>query len=141
MIVSRKYLAMVIMLLAGVMAAPASTNVELNSTSVIIPRKAYANDCGPSTFNDASSPGSTLVSDSQNLAANVISPSDTYVAWRGTNIIGQSGTCAFAITGNSKIRVGSVGGQNIIDIINSSIDQFQWVGLVGAEGGMSWQLG
>jgi hypothetical protein len=51
----------------------------------------------------------------------------------------QYGTCAFGINGDSSANAAYIGNQDIIDLINSSIQKFSWEGKVGAKGHMSCQ--
>jgi hypothetical protein len=102
------------------------------------------NDCGTSTFTDATSDASPLVTDCQHIVTNI---AGTQGSWEVEAAIGhqhqlvQYGTCAFGVTGTK--GTGDVdfhvGAQDIVDLINSSIQKFAWKGLVGASGNMACQ--
>lgn len=99
-------------------------------------------DCGASTFVDQTSSASPLVSDCQQLVKNI---QGTDGEWEVENAIGsqhqlvQFGECKFVVQGqgkNGNIDF-HVGAQDIVDIINDSIQKFGGIGRVGAKGVMS----
>lgn len=118
-----------------------TTSGEANYPCAVPPSP---NDCGTSTFTDAISDASPLVTDCQQIVANI---AGTDGSWEVEAAVGkqhqlvQSGTCAFGVTGT--IGMGDVafhvGAQDIVDLINSSVQTFAWNGLVGASGSMSCQ--
>jgi len=131
-------------LLASVNAVAVTKNRR--SPSVLFTESAddSINDCGDSSFVDASSSGSPLVSDCLQIAANIAGGG----TWEVDSLpiqhqLVQYGTCAFGVTANGDNFLNSywyyVGNQDIIDLIHSSIDLFQWYGLVGASGYMNCQ--
>jgi Ecp2-like pathogen effector protein (putative necrosis-inducing factor) len=100
------------------------------------------NDCGASTFVDQTSDASPTVADCLHIVANIQS---TQGEWEVENAVGEQhqivgfGTCNFGVQGDGKngnidFHVGS---QDIVDIINSSIQMFGGSGKVGAKGEMS----
>jgi hypothetical protein len=102
-------------------------------------------ECGTSTFTDATSSASPLVTDCQQIVTNI---AGTQGLWEVESAIKndqhqlvQFGTCAFGVTGT--IGTGdvdfNVGAQDIVDIINTSIQMFASNGLVGASGNMTCQ--
>ncbi|KAH8703812.1 hypothetical protein BGW36DRAFT_288853 [Talaromyces proteolyticus] len=127
----------------------AATAVDASSTTSGEPNYPCAvppspNDCGTSTFTDATSGGSPLVSDCQQIVTNI---AGTQGSWEVESSVGkqhqlvQYGTCAFGVTGTT--GTGDVdfhvGAQDIVDLINSSIKMFASNGLVGASGNMACQ--
>ncbi|KAH8649114.1 glycoside hydrolase superfamily, partial [Xylariales sp. PMI_506] len=99
------------------------------------------NYCGASSFTDDTSSASPTVSDCQQIVTNIQLGGDWTVSSSGVQSqLVQFGTCAFGIQGQG-LPVGNVdfttGNQDIIDIINAAISQFQFNGLVGAKGTMS----
>lgn len=136
-------LATLAMLLASAMAAPlrhTPTNENKVSPSVIFKRDAV-NDCGDSSFENQTTGGSPAVEDCLQIAANIAGGG----TWEVEDIafdqhqLVQYKTCALGVTGVATEGAGAflIGNQDIIDLINSSIDQFQWNGLVGAKGYMT----
>lgn len=96
--------------------------------------QASINDCGDSTFVNQSSGGSPKVPDCQQLAKN-INGGGTWTIWpTGQHQLAQYGTCAFGA--ETDAGWANIGNQDIIDLINSSIQRFQWNGLVGSKGRM-----
>lgn len=127
--------------------APGTTR-NANSPAVIFTAGSpgdWINDCGDSSFTNRSSGGSPRVDDCRQIAANINGGG----TWEVENFAGsqhqlvQYGTCAFGVqgTGASNSVYFYVGNSDIIDLINSSIDKFQWNGLVGSEGVMNCQPG
>jgi hypothetical protein len=103
---------------------------------------ASPNECGTSTFTDETSDASPLVSDCQQIIANI---QGTNGKWspenvnENTNTIASAGTCHFDVQSNDPGN-GSVdyyvGAQDIIDLINSSIAMYASNGKVGSKGTM-----
>ncbi|ROW15174.1 hypothetical protein VPNG_03014 [Cytospora leucostoma] len=94
--------------------------------------------CGTSTFVDETSGASPTVSDCQQIAINIAAGGDWTVDSSGVqHQLVQYGTCAFGIQGQGS-PVGNVdftiGNQDIIDIITSSISMYGGDGQVGAKG-------
>lgn len=99
-------------------------------------------DCGDSTFVDQTSNASPKVSDCQQIVRNI---QGTDGEWGVENAIGaqhqlvQFGECKFGVQGqgkNGNVHF-KVGAQDIVDIINDSIQRFGGSGRVGAKGVMS----
>jgi hypothetical protein len=121
--------------------ASSTTSGEANYPCAVPPSP---NDCGTSTFTDATSDASPLVTDCQQIVTNI---AGTQGSWEVEAAVGdqhqlvQYGTCAFGVTGTT--GTGDVdfhvGAQDIVDIINSSIQMFASNGLVGASGNMACQ--
>ncbi|KAH7129015.1 putative necrosis-inducing factor-domain-containing protein [Dactylonectria macrodidyma] len=102
--------------------------------------RASINDCGDSTFINQSSGGSPTVNDCRQIAYNIRNGGTWTVGAGGEHHqLVQYGTCAFGAQGDGSINAAYIGNQDIIDLINSSIDKFQWNGLVGAKGSMGCQ--
>lgn len=119
-------------------AAPVSANPSAEVIHTLDARK-WINDCGLSTFENQSTSGSPHAADCHMITTN-IAGGGTWtiaVANRQSQLV-QFGTCAFGVTarGNCMTKIGN---SDIIDLINSSVDQFQWNGLVSAKGSMSCQ--
>jgi hypothetical protein len=136
-------------LLAATQAAPAASSLEARKS---------VNDCSDSTFINQSSGGSPTIGDCQTIARNIAGKlsfshevpkhSDSLDIGGGTWTVGlggehhqlvQAGTCAFGINGDSSANAAYIGNQDIIDLINTSIQRFSWEGKVGAKGHMSCQ--
>jgi hypothetical protein len=114
--------------------------VNESSPSVVFTPKPNnsVNDCGDSSFENKSSGGSPTVGDCLQIAANISGGGE----WEVENFAGEAhqlvqyGTCAFNVKGDGGAFDFHVGNQDIIDLIHSSIDKFQWNGLVGSKGDM-----
>jgi hypothetical protein len=101
------------------------------------------NDCKDSTFENETSDASPSVSDCRKIIDNI--QGDGSTDWT-TEVIGhnqreiaKAGSCAFGVEatktdGNVNFVVG---GQDVIDIINTAIEKFGSSGKVGAKGDMS----
>jgi hypothetical protein len=139
---SLKGLAAFAVLLAAAVAAPLDTTVT--TSNGVAPAVLFqsnfpsSNDeCGASTFINNSSPASPTVSDCLRIASNIALGGTWQVSVANLHKIVQYGTCAFGVTAVVGENVlFHVGNQDIIDLIHSSIDMFQWDGLVGAQGQM-----
>lgn len=101
------------------------------------------NDCGDSDFEDQTSDASPSVDDCRQIIKNIQGNTNTEwtVQFVGHNQreIAKAGGCSFGveaskINGNIKF---TVGGQDVIDIINTAIDKYGGGGRVGAQGRMS----
>ncbi|KAB8532537.1 hypothetical protein FH972_025482 [Carpinus fangiana] len=128
--------------LAVAQAAPlTSLNPTFAAKAKLVQRDSI-NDCGDSSFNNNSSDGSPTVADCQMIASN-ISGGGTWEVEQLTpsqHQLVQYGTCAFGVqTDDTSINGAYIGNQDIIDIINASIEQFEFNGLVGASGKMECQ--
>jgi hypothetical protein len=97
-------------------------------------------ECGTSSFTGATTDASPLVTDCQKIISNIGSQG----TWEVENFIEQQhqlvqfGTCAFGVKGttiNGNVNF-SVGSQDIVDLINLSIQMFTSNGKVGAGGDM-----
>ncbi|KAF2798688.1 hypothetical protein K505DRAFT_357263 [Melanomma pulvis-pyrius CBS 109.77] len=99
------------------------------------------NDCGDSTFVNKSSGGSPLIADCQQIARNIAGGGTWTVGAGGEqHQLVQYGTCAFGAAGaGSSANAAYIGNQDIIDLINTSIQKFAWFDKVGAEGKMGCQ--
>ncbi|KAJ5819791.1 hypothetical protein N7474_005382 [Penicillium riverlandense] len=94
------------------------------------------NDCGASTFVDETTGGSPTVSDCQQMMANIAGGGSWEVLDTTQRQLVQYGTCAFGANQDSDGGIIYVGNQDIIDLVTTAIDLFQWEGLVGAKGDM-----
>ena len=127
--IAAKFAVLFAAMLVNVNAAPTTPNRSvLNSV----------NDCGDSSFINQSSGGSPLISDCQMIQRNIAGGG----TWTTNAIVGQRqlvqyGTCAFGVTVRS--GTANVGNQDIIDIINTSIQMFSYEGRVGSKGTMPCQ--
>lgn len=118
-------------LLAGAHAVPPTIKRSADAS---------INDCGDSSFTDESSSGSPRIVDCQQIQANIAGGGTWTTLADGTpRQLVSYGTCAFNVeaTGTDIFRVGN---QDIIDLINSSIEKYSWNGLVGAKGTMPCQI-
>ncbi|KAH0599885.1 hypothetical protein MHUMG1_02675 [Metarhizium humberi] len=98
-------------------------------------------DCGASTFENHYSNGSPLVAYCRRIAANIANGGTWTVANLGHRQLVQYGTCALGVEvlrpfGTLSTRIGN---QDIIDLINESINRFQWQDKVGAAGNIMCQ--
>ncbi|PLB45066.1 hypothetical protein P170DRAFT_429776 [Aspergillus steynii IBT 23096] len=145
-------LALLVSLLLIVHSVP--THINRNS-AFIRGKRDWINNCGNSSFHNQSSEGSPAVSDCQQITTN-IAGGRTWTVWalnrtsvHSTNTttvkfpsiyyrkLASYGTCAFgAYSQDGGARVGT---SDIIDLINDSINRFQWSGMVGAKGSMKCQ--
>lgn len=125
-----------ITLLGLAQAAPAPSP----DPAVIFARDSI-NDCGDSSFENETSGGSPDVDDCKKIASNIAGGGTWKVtATGGQHQLVQYGTCAFGIEASgSSLNTAYIGNQDIIDVINASIDKFQSDGKVGAKGDMVCQ--
>lgn len=97
------------------------------------------NDCGDSSFINQSTGGSPLISDCQQITRNIAGSGTWPVAAGAQRQLVQYGTCALGAQLSNTANIAYVGNQDIIDLINTSIDKFSWDGKVGAKGVMDCQ--
>jgi hypothetical protein len=99
------------------------------------------NDCGDSSFENQTSGASPSVNDCLQIAANIGGGG----SWNVENELHhqhqlvQYGSCALGVQGSGDGAWFNVGNQDIIDLIHSSINMYQWNGLVGSKGSMPCQ--
>ncbi|KAF2664834.1 glycoside hydrolase family 18 protein [Microthyrium microscopicum] len=116
-----------------------STQTQANWPCVVA---ASPNLCGTSTFVGATSDASPLTTDCQQIVTNIVGTQGVWeveAAVHEQHQIVQAGTCAFGVqgsTGEGSVDF-SVGAQDIVDLINSSVQQFASNGKVGAGGNMA----
>ena len=147
-------------MLAVASCAPTSMDPRAQVVKYLEARDSI-NDCGDSSFTNESSSGSPTVSDCLQIATNIAGggtwvylPKSDFlcntICWQkvpqtfaliAQHQLVQYGTCAFGVTAGYQIGVAyvKIGNQDIIDLIHSSIDKFQWNGLVGAKGELQCQ--
>ncbi|KAJ4369601.1 hypothetical protein N0V83_005363 [Neocucurbitaria cava] len=118
-------------LLAATSASPVASKLDTRGS---------INDCGDSTFENQSSDGSPNISDCQQIATN-IAGGGTWTVAVGQHQLVQYGTCAFGVTPEDSLNYAYIGNQDIIDVINASIQKFSYNGKVGAKGVMGCQSG
>jgi hypothetical protein len=99
--------------------------------------------CGDSTFENETSGGSPLVEDCltiiKNIEENASTDYTTQVVGKNQRKIASHGSCAFGVeatTVNGNVNF-VTGGQDVIDIINESVNRFASGGRVGAKGNMN----
>ncbi|OIW29502.1 hypothetical protein CONLIGDRAFT_669360 [Coniochaeta ligniaria NRRL 30616] len=116
----------------------------VNSTNpiVFLPSDSI-NECSESTFTDQTSDASPKVDDCLRIATNIAGGGrwEVEAATGEQHQLVQWGTCAFGVKavppwGDAFFYVGN---QDIIDIINTSIQMFGGRGVVGSKGDMSCQ--
>ena len=98
-------------------------------------------DCDDSTFVDQTTDGSPTVEDCMGIINNIAGGDGE---WEVENVIAEQhqivgyGSCNFGVQGSgSAPNLGfKVGAQDIVDLIQSSIQKYEWNGKVGAEGVM-----
>lgn len=98
--------------------------------------------CGTSTFVDQTSSASPTVVDCMQLVQNIEGGTGSHEienALGEQHQIAQYGSCKFGVQGMGKHGniAFYVGDQDIVDIINTSVQKFSWNGLVSAKGMMS----
>ncbi|DAA73860.1 TPA_exp: Uncharacterized protein A8136_4063 [Trichophyton benhamiae CBS 112371] len=120
--------------------APQTPNEKPNDPDIVF-ALSPANDCGDSTFTNGSSPASPLAADCLKIASNIAAGGTWTVQVGGWHQLVQFGTCALGVRnagpGWHAIKVGN---QDIIDVINTSIQKFKWFDKVGASGEMPCQI-
>jgi hypothetical protein len=134
--------AVAVLLAASAEAAPVSgadTTLYKSHPSALFDKRGSINHCGESTFENKSSRGSPTVSDCLQITRNIAGGGTWRTAHGYHRQLVQHGTCAFGVDGDSGSYL--VGNQDIINLINDSVRQFQWKGLVGAKGVMGCQGG
>lgn len=114
--------------------APSSANAAAAAKATLEKRD---NDCGPSTFVDHTNSGSPTVADCECIE-NYAYANDN--SWNFLEIstwydVISCGTCVFGVQ-TADILPTYIGNEDIGDLIASSIADFQWFGLVGAQGVM-----
>ncbi|KAL3481105.1 putative necrosis-inducing factor-domain-containing protein [Aspergillus californicus] len=110
------------------------TTPNPTTPSTLFTKRDRITHCGTSTYENQSSGGSPLIDDCLQLAGNIASGGD-WTTWFWTRTIASYGTCGFSVwTGN--YEPDKIGNQDVITIIQESIRQFSWQGLVGARGEM-----
>lgn len=118
---------------AASIAAPVVRSSNHDEITPDLTKRESNNYCGDSSFENETTGGSPSVSDCQKIMSNIAGGGDWYFgAFQRT--LAEYGTCAFGaeVVGTSS----KIGNQDVIDLIQASIDQFQWNGLVGAKGRM-----
>ncbi|KAK4125717.1 hypothetical protein N657DRAFT_569661, partial [Parathielavia appendiculata] len=102
------------------------------------------NSCGDSSFEDQTSAASPSVDDCLGIIRNIEGDPDTswnVIIGHGHSTIASAGGCAFGVeptwTGDNLYF--SVGGQDVIDLINDAVGRFGGSGKVGAKGYMDRQ--
>jgi hypothetical protein len=128
---------------AAPVASPVDSSVNEASPSVLFieKRDASIGYCGKSTFENRTSGGSPRVDDCLQIARNIAGGGTWTVPGDTQHQLVQYGTCAFGTQHDWKFGGGTgpiykVGNEDIIDLINDSVNRFQWNGLVGAKGSM-----
>ncbi|KAF3894541.1 Hce2 domain-containing protein [Trichophyton interdigitale] len=120
--------------------APQTPNEKPNDPDLVF-ALSPANDCGDSTFTNGSSPASPLVADCLKIASNIAGGGTWTVQVGGWHQLVQFGTCALGVRnagpGWHAIKVGN---QDIVDVINTSVQKFKWFDKVGASGEMPCQI-
>ncbi|KAK2758804.1 hypothetical protein FQN54_003496 [Arachnomyces sp. PD_36] len=109
-------------------------SLRKNAVSSDLTKRESNDYCGDSSFENQTSGGSPLVSDCQQIITNIAGGGDWSLGMFQRKIA-EHGTCAFGAQVDG--TVSKVGNQDVIDLIQASIDQFQWNGLVGAQGEMN----
>ncbi|KAK9321250.1 putative necrosis-inducing factor-domain-containing protein [Lipomyces orientalis] len=130
----------VILVTMLVCAQSAPTAPPVTPSSPVFSKRDSINDCGDSTFIDGSSSGSPTVADCLQLAANIAGGGTWTEIGSGFKTLATYGTCAFGVQVDVAVAgLFNVGNQDIIDLINSSNELFNWNGLMGASGQMPCQ--
>lgn len=101
--------------------------------SVKATRETAENDCGLSTFENHSSSASPKAEDCRQITRNIAREGSWNVGPFHDRTVVAYASCQFTISATIWTNIGN---EDIIDIINDSIDKFQWEGKVGARGEM-----
>ncbi|KAK9358199.1 putative necrosis-inducing factor-domain-containing protein [Lipomyces starkeyi] len=121
----------------------APTALPVTHSSPLFSKRNSVNDCGDSTFIDGSSSASPTVADCLQIATNIAGGGTWTVSQMSSfKTLATYGTCAFGVVaapGQGGMDLFHVGNQDIIDLINSSNELFNWNGLMGASGQMPCQ--
>jgi len=118
-------------LLLGAQALPTA---RTSPSSPLLKRDLY---CINYTYQDNTSSASPLVSDCQQLVANIFPPGGWRTDQPGFRTISSYGTCSFGVKqDDSEIVIFNVGNQDVSTVIDYAISAYQWFGLIGASGFM-----
>lgn len=118
-----------------------STPMNATNDTVVFQSGSSINDCGDSNFWNYTSDASPLITDCQRIVSN-IAGGGSWTSWTGEwRQLVSYGTCRVSINvpGVGQSILFRVGNQDIMDIINMSIQKFGENGKVGAEGDMNCQ--
>lgn len=143
---SIRSLVALVMLLAAVEAAPVAPTTQNTASPAVLFSPSpdnSVNDCGDSSFVNQTTGGSPSVSDCLQLASNIAGGG----TWTVENVAGnqhqiaQYNSCKFGVQGNGQGNSVAfyVGNQDIMDLIHSSVNMYQWNNLVGSKGSMPCQ--
>jgi hypothetical protein len=122
-------------LLLGAQALPTAGT---SPSSPLLSKRDYT--CNDYTYENDTSDASPLVSDCQQLVANIFPPADWRTDQPGFRTIASYGTCNFGVQQHtSTIVIFHVDNQDVETLINNAINSYQWNGLVGASGYMQCQ--
>ncbi|PPR08227.1 hypothetical protein CVT24_001242 [Panaeolus cyanescens] len=123
--------------LVGTHAAPAAIDNRspVETFETLVKR---TNHCYDSSFENRWRASAPLVNDCRILASNIAGDGDwTQSTASGQRQIASFGTCHFGVEGAETLLVSyRVGNQDVIDLINDSINRFQQDGRVAARGVM-----
>lgn len=112
-------------------SAPTSPNENLPPGVTHLLKR--ANDCGDSTFVNQASDASPWVTDCPKIARNIAGGGSWTIT--GTQrTLATYGTYKFSVA--MPQNMGYIGNEDIIDLINDSISQYQWEVKVGTKGTM-----
>ncbi|KAF4436166.1 hypothetical protein F53441_13310 [Fusarium austroafricanum] len=120
----------------SVLMAGFATASPVSENPSSLAKRAQYDMCGDSTFDNHSTGGSPLVKDCQKITRNIAGDGRWDLTVRHRQVV-QYGTCAFGAEIVGQLTAGYIGNTDIIDLINDSINKFQWEGKVGAAGEMS----
>ncbi|KAF2095059.1 hypothetical protein NA57DRAFT_79548 [Rhizodiscina lignyota] len=123
---------------AAPLKARAATTENDVATSTLFKRQSV-NDCGDSTFINQTSDGSPLIADCKAMITDII-PGMTYdISDFEQSTVVKANTCGFGVQFDGG-GVLEIGGQDMIDVINTAISKFPSTnGKIGAQGVMSCQ--
>lgn len=122
-------------ILATVLTSALATPITINRDSPTeILKRDSINDCEDSSFQNDTSSGSPLVADCQQIVANIAAGGTWYLdATKESHdhTVVSFGTCIFGALSDWPTKIGN---QDIIDLITTSVEQFQQDGRIGASG-------
>ncbi|CAL5869597.1 uncharacterized protein PFLUO_LOCUS3827 [Penicillium psychrofluorescens] len=131
-----KIFANVAILLATIAcAAPTTRDDAIHPANKLVLRDSE-NYCGNSSFTGQTTGGSPSVSDCQQIATNIAGGGVWTLTDGSQHQLLQYGSCAFGATQTSFTGIVQIGNQDIIDLIDSSV-QYSWNDLISMEGDMS----
>lgn len=120
------------------LAAPTTQTPKTIHAATPLSARSQVHDCVNSTSEDQASNGSPLAADCLKIASNIAGGGSWTILSGHQHQLVQYGTCAFGVRYNQPTTpdVMHIGNQDIINLINESVEKFQWYDKVGTKGSM-----